>query len=379
MTTDYSDKSLRAHKKLGGKIGLKLKDDLSTKEKLSTYYTPGVAAVSAHVKGGRAQARDYTWLNNSVAVVSDGSAVLGLGDIGPYGALPVMEGKCMLFKHFADIDAVPIVLDVHSVDEIVATVKALAPSFGGINLEDINAPKCFEIEERLKSELDIPVFHDDQHGTAIVVLAGLINSMKITGKKLSDCKIVVVGAGAAGTAIINLLYLYAKPEILVVDSKGIISKSRTDLNDEKKKLLSVTNPKNTPGSLSNSLQNADIFIGVSQGGLLTKEMVESMNKDPIIFAMANPTPEILPQVAKEAGAKIIATGRSDFANQVNNALAFPGIFRGALDNKVNKITDKHKIAVAQTIAGLVDKPNPDEIIPSVLNKKLVSSITKVIV
>lgn len=379
MMQNYSKKALAYHKKLGGKIGLKLKDTLDTKDKLSTYYTPGVAAVSSRVKGSREKARDYTWLNNSVAVISDGSAVLGLGDIGPYGALPVMEGKCMLFKHFADIDAVPIVLDVHSVDEIVATVKALAPSFGGINLEDINAPKCFEIEERLKSELDIPVFHDDQHGTAIVVLAGLINSMKITGKKLSDCKIVVVGAGAAGTAIINLLYLYAEPEILAVDSKGIISKSRADLNDEKKKLLSVTNPKNSAGNLADALGSADIFIGVSAPGLLTPTLVKSMAKDPIIFAMANPTPEILPDVAVSAGAAIVATGRSDFANQVNNALAFPGIFRGALDNKVTKITEEHKIAVAEAIAGLVDKPKQDEIIPSVLNKNLVSTIAKVII
>lgn len=375
---DYGKKALEKHKELRGKITVTLKDTLDSHEKLSTYYTPGVAAVSSHLAENPHEARDYTSLHNLVAVISDGSAVLGLGNIGPYGALPVMEGKAMLFKHFADIDAVPLILDVHSADEIVAAVKAIAPSFGGINLEDIAAPICFEVEDRLKAELHIPVFHDDQHGTAVVVLAGLINAMKVTGRTLSECKIVVVGAGAAGTAIMKLIHKYALPEILAVDSKGIVSLSRTDLNDEKKALLEFTNTSNTSGSLEDALKNADIFIGVSKAGLLTADMVKTMAKDPIIFAMANPTPEIMPEEAKKAGVAVMATGRSDFPNQVNNALAFPGIFRGALDNHVKQITDEHKVAAAEAIAALVEEPSADEIIPSVLNKKLVTEIAKVI-
>jgi len=377
--TNFGEEALKRHKQLKGKISVSLKDNLDSRDKLSTYYTPGVATVSSYVAEHPNEARDYTWLNNSVAVISDGSAVLGLGDIGPYGALPVMEGKAMLFKHFANIDAVPIVLDVHSADEIVAAVTAIAPSFGGINLEDIAAPICFEVEERVKEVLNIPVMHDDQHGTAIVVLAGLINAMKITGKNLSDCRVVVVGAGAAGTAIIKLLYLYAEPEILAIDSKGIVSHDRSDLNQDKKKLLEFTNPKNINGNLENALKDADIFIGVSKAGVLTTAMVKSMSKDPIIFAMANPTPEIMPDEAVKAGVAIMATGRSDFPNQVNNALAFPGIFRGALDNKVAKITDKHKIAAAEVIASLVENPSKDAIIPSVLDERLVPEIAKVIV
>jgi malate dehydrogenase (oxaloacetate-decarboxylating) len=377
---DYKELALQKHKELRGKIGLQLKDQLDSKDKLSTYYTPGVGAVSSYVAEHPEEAREYTWLNNVVAVISDGSAVLGLGNIGPYGALPVMEGKAMLFKHFAGLDAVPIVLDVHSADEIVAAVRALAPSFGGINLEDIAAPICFEVEERLKAELSIPVFHDDQHGTAIVVLAGLINSMKITGRNLNDCRIVTVGAGAAGTAIMKLIHKYAEAaEILAVDSKGIISQDRTDLNDEKKKLLEFTNHDNVSGALEDALKDADIFVGVSKAGLLTQDMVRTMAKDPVIFAMANPIPEIMPEEAKAAGVAIMATGRSDFPNQVNNALAFPGIFRGALDNKVTKITDEHKLAVAEVIANLVESPTPDQIIPSVLDERLVPSIAKVIV
>ncbi len=375
---DYNEQALRKHKQLRGKIEITLKDTLDNQDKLSTYYTPGVAAVSSYVAKHPEQARDYTWLNNSVAIISDGSAVLGLGNIGPYGALPVMEGKSMLFKHFAGIDAVPIVLDVHTADEIVAAVCAIAPSFGGINLEDIAAPICFEVEDRIKKALNIPVMHDDQHGTAIVVLAGLINAMKVTGRKLADAKIVVVGAGAAGTAIIKLLHLYAKPRIFAVDSKGIISKNRKDLNDEKKKLLEYTNLSGIDGSLKDILEGADIFIGVSKAGLLTQEMVKSMDKNPIIFAMANPNPEIMPDDAKKAGAAIIATGRSDFPNQVNNALAFPGIFRGALDNKVNAITDDHKLKAAEVIAGLVENPTADQIIPSVLDTRLVPAIASVI-
>ncbi|HSX27631.1 MAG TPA: NADP-dependent malic enzyme [Patescibacteria group bacterium] len=376
---DYGKEALKKHKQLGGKIGITLKDNLDTKNKLSTYYTPGVAAVSSYVAEHPEEARDYTWLNNSVAVISDGSAVLGLGDIGPYGALPVMEGKAMLFKHFAGIDAVPIILDVHTADEIVAAVKAIAPSFGGINLEDIAAPICFEVEERVKAALNIPVMHDDQHGTAIVVLAGLINATQVTRRSLKDCRIVCVGAGAAGTAIMKLLHLYAKPEILAVDSKGIVSKDRMDLNDEKRKLLEFTNASNTSGSLKDALKGADIFIGVSKAGLLNVDMVRSMAKDPIIFAMANPVPEIMPDEAKKAGAAIMATGRSDFPNQVNNALAFPGIFRGALDNHVSKITDEHKIAAAEAIASLVENPTADNIIPSVLDERLVPTIAKVII
>ncbi len=375
---DFSQKALEEHKKLKGKIEVKLKDNLDSQDKLSTYYTPGVAAVSSYVAEHPQETRDYTWTNNSVAVISDGSAVLGLGNIGPEGALPVMEGKAMLFKHFANIDAVPIVLNVHTADEIVAAATAIAPSFGGINLEDIAAPLCFEVEDRVKEALSIPVMHDDQHGTAVVVLAGLINACKVTGRKLSDCKVVVIGAGAAGTAIMKLLYEYAKPKIVVVDSKGIVSSQRQDLNQEKQKLLEfVTEIEGE--TLEHALKDADIFIGVSKADLLTPAMVKSMAKDPIIFAMANPNPEILPDEAKKAGAAVVATGRSDFPNQVNNALAFPGIFRGALDNGVHKITEQHKIAAAEAIAGLVDKPTANKIIPTVLEPKLVPTIAKVIV
>jgi len=375
---DFGKQALRLHKQFKGKISTRLKDIPDSLDKLSIYYTPGVAAVSSYVADHPEKTRDYTWLNNCVAVISDGSAVLGLGNIGPYGALPVMEGKCMLFKHFGGIDAVPIVLNVHSADEIVKTVKAIAPSFGGINLEDIAAPICFEVEKRLIDALPIPVMHDDQHGTAIVVLAGLINATKLTSKKLGNCKIAIVGAGAAGVAISKLLYKYAKPEIIAVDSKGIVSRRRKDLNESKKLLLKFTNPHNISGSLADAVTGADIFIGVSKPGLLTSTMIKTMAADPIIFAMANPTPEILPDLARAAGAAVVATGRSDFPNQVNNVLAFPGIFRGALDNQVNKITDEHKIAAAEAIAGLVKQPTVDHIIPSVLNKQLASTVAKVI-
>jgi malate dehydrogenase (oxaloacetate-decarboxylating) len=375
---DYNSKALNRHKELKGKIGIALKDTLDSVEKMSMYYTPGVAAVSTYVAEHPDEARDYTWTNNSVAVISDGSAVLGLGNLGPIGALPVMEGKSMLFKHFADIDAVPIVLNVHTADEIVAAVSAIAPSFGGINLEDIAAPICFEVEERLKAKLSIPVFHDDQHGTAIVVLAGLINALKVTGKTLDECKIVCVGAGAAGTAIIKLIRAYGNPNILAIDSKGIISPSRNDLNDDKKALLKITNPNSESGSLSDALRGADIFIGVSKAGLLTKEMIQSMNTDPIVFAMANPLPEIMPDEAQEAGVAVMATGRSDFPNQVNNSIAFPGIFRGALDNHVKEITEKHKLDAANVIASLVDNPSKVNIIPSTLDERLVPAIAKVI-
>ena len=373
------ENALELHKKFKGKITTKLRDDGEIdRKKLSAYYSPGVAAVSREIAEDETKLRDYTWTNNLVAVISDGSAVLGLGDIGPKASLPVMEGKALLFKYFANIDSVPIVLDVHSEDEIVETIKAIAPSFGAINLEDIAAPKCFAIEERLKDELDIPVFHDDQHGTAIVVLAGLINAMKVTNRELRDAKVVVNGAGAAGTAIVKLLNKYASPRIFVVDSKGLISPNRKDLNDDKKELLKYSNLSGIDGSLEDILKGADTFIGVSKANILTKEMVESMDRDPIIFGLANPDPEISPGLAKESGVAILATGRSDLPNQVNNAVAFPGIFRGALDNSVKRITDQHKIAAAEAIANLVENPSADEIIPYVLDERLVPTIAHVI-
>lgn len=376
---NYDELALQLHKDHKGKITTKLRDESKLdKTKLSAYYTPGVAAVSKAIAEDESLLPTYTWTNNLVAVISDGSAVLGLGDIGPKGSMPVMEGKALLFKHFADIDSVPIILDVHTPDEIVAAVKAIAPSFGAINLEDIAAPKCFEVEERLKAELDIPVFHDDQHGTAVVVLAGLINAMKVVGKDLKNTKVVTIGAGAAGTAIMKLLHGYGIGSIVAVDSKGIIGDSRSDLNDEKKALLEYLDTSQT-GSLDDAINGADIFIGVSKPGLLTGEMVAKMADKPVVFALSNPVPEIMPDVAKQAGVAVLATGRSDFANQVNNAIAFPGIFRGALDNGVQKITDDHKIAAAEVIASLVDEPTPDQIIPSVFDEHLVSSIAAVIV
>lgn len=375
---DYSKIALEKHKELKGKLEIHAKDTLDSREKMSIYYTPGVAAVSSHLAVHPTEARDYTWLGNNVAVVSDGSAVLGLGNIGPTAALPVMEGKAMIFKDFANIDAIPIVLDAHTADEIVAAVKAIAPSFSGINLEDIAAPICFEVEERLKAELSIPVFHDDQHGTAIVVLAGLINATKITNRSLDNSRIVVVGAGAAGTAIVKLLNKFApKAEILAVDSRGIISLDRADLSSEKQNLLDFTNPHNISGTLSDAVRGADIFIGVSKPNLLSQEMVRSMAKDSIIFALSNPTPEILPDDAKAAGAAVVATGRSDFPNQVNNSLAFPGIFRGALDNRVAQITEEHKIAAATALANLVPDPTTDEIIPGAFTEGLVEAVAGV--
>lgn len=375
---NYDELALDLHKQHKGKITSKLRDESELdRTKLSAYYTPGVAAVSQAIADDPSLMPTYTWTNNLVAVISDGSAVLGLGNIGPKASMPVMEGKALLFKHFADIDSVPIVLDVHTEDEIVAAVKAIAPSFGAINLEDIAAPACFAIEERLKEELDIPVFHDDQHGTAIVALSGLINAMKVTGKSLSDCKIVTIGAGAAGTAIMKLLHRYGVGSIVAVDSRGIIGDSRDDLNDEKKALLPYLDTTQS-GSLDDAVTDADIFIGVSKPGLLTQDMVRKMANDPIIFALSNPTPEIMPDEARAAGAAVVATGRSDFPNQVNNAIAFPGIFRGALDNGVEKITDDHKIAAAETIASLVDDPTAEEVIPSVFDERLVPAIAAVI-
>lgn len=379
-TKNISEESIAAHKKLRGKISVVSKDSVSDKDKLSLYYTPGVGAVSSFVAKNPELARDYTWLNNTVAVISDGSAVLGLGNLGPIGALPVMEGKAMLFKQFADIDSIPIVLDVHSADEIVTAVKAIAPSFGAINLEDIAAPICFEVEERLKQELNIPIMHDDQHGTAIVVLAGLINAMKVVNKNLDNCKLVVSGVGAAGVAIMKLLKLYAPSlTIIACDSKGVINSNRDDLNSTKQKLLSdgiISSDR--AGKLSDAINNADIFVGVSQPNVLAEDMVKSMNSDAVIFALANPNPEIMPDDAKRSGAAVVATGRSDFANQVNNALAFPGIFRGALDNRVNTITDDHKISAAEVIADFVQTPTSDNIIPSIFAEGLSDKIANVI-
>ncbi len=384
---DYDTLALELHEKFKGKITLKLRDESQLdRQKLSAYYTPGVAAVSRAIAKQPELLPKYTWTNNLVAVISDGSAVLGLGDIGPKGSMPVMEGKALLFKHFAGVDAVPIILDVHSPDEIVTAVKAIAPSFGAINLEDIAAPKCFEVEERLKAELDIPVFHDDQHGTAVVVLAGLINALRVVGKTF-DANIVITGAGAAGVAIAKILHDYGKklwpeggagPRIFAVDSKGVISPSRTDLNDSKKRLLEFTNRAGIEGSIDDVIAGADIFIGVSQPGVLTADMIQKMAPQPIVFALANPTPEIMPDIARTAGAAVVATGRSDFPNQVNNALAFPGIFRGALDHGVRKITDDHKIAAAEALASLADQPTAEEIIPSPFDSRVVSAVGNVI-
>ena len=375
---DYNKLALELHEKYKGKITTSLRDkEELNRDKLSAYYSPGVGAVSQAIAENPADLPKYTWTNNLVAVISDGSAILGLGNLGPKAAMPVMEGKALLFKHFADVDAVPIVLDVHEPEEIIATVKAIAQSFGAINLEDIAAPKCFEIEERLKAELDIPVFHDDQHGTAVVVLAGLINAAKLTGRNLADCKFVVIGAGAAGTAIIKLLNLYGAKNIVAVDSRGIVGKSRTDLNAEKTALLEYVDASQS-GSIEDAITDADVFIGVSRAGLLTPELIQKMTKDPIVFALANPVPEIMPDVAKQAGVAIIGTGRSDFPNQVNNSLAFPGIFRGALDHGVKKITDQHKLAAAEALANLVENPTIDKVVPTAFDEGVVEAIANVI-
>ena len=375
---DYNKLALELHEKYKGKITTALRDNGEIdRDKLSAYYSPGVGAVSQSIAENPADLPKYTWTNNLVGVISDGSAILGLGDLGPKAAMPVMEGKALLFKHFANVDAVPIVLDVHEPEEIIAAVKAIAPSFGAINLEDIAAPKCFEIEERLKAELDIPVFHDDQHGTAVVVLAGLINSMKVVGKNLPDCKVVMIGAGAAGTAIAKLLYAYGVHNIYAVDSRGIISDERDDLNAEKTALKQYLKT-DISGSLDDAITDADIFIGVSKPGLLTPEMVAKMAKNPVVFALANPVPEIMPDIAREAGVAVIATGRSDFPNQINNSLAFPGIFRGALDHGVKKITDQHKLAAAEALAGLVENLTAEEVIPSPFDERVAPTVARVI-
>jgi len=378
---DYSQASLDKHKLFKGKIGITSKfGPIITRDDLSIAYTPGVAAVSKLLATEPELAYDYSIKSNSVAIVSDGSAVLGLGNIGPFGALPVMEGKALLFKEFANIDAYPIVLDTQNPDEIINIVKNIAPGFGGINLEDFSAPNCFYIESKLKEILNIPVMHDDQHGTAIVVLAALINSLKLSDREVATTKVTICGAGAAGTAVSKLLYLFGVKDIIMVDSKGIISSARTDLNDAKKEFLVFTNPQNLSGDLATAVTSRDVFIGVSGPNLLTADMVKSMAVKPIIFAMANPAPEIDPQVAKDAGAFIVGTGRSDYPNQINNVLAFPGVFRGALDHRVTKITDEMKLAAATALAAYLPESelSIDKILPSPLDKGVVAVIAAVI-
>ncbi len=370
---DYYKESLKLHEKNKGKLEIKSKIQIKNKDDLSLAYSPGVAAPCIAIQNGE-DPKKYTAIKNSVAVISDGSAVLGLGNIGAESSIPVMEGKAILFKEFANIDAVPIVLDTQDTDEIVRTIKNIAPSFGGINLEDIAAPRCFEIEERLSQELDIPVFHDDQHGTAIVVLAGLINSLKIVGKNKESVRVVVNGAGAAGIAITRLLYKSGFKHITLIDRSGIISKCRADLNTAQKKILDCCVIANICGTLEDVIVGADVFIGVSVAGALSKDMLKSMAKDPIVFALANPDPEIDPDEARSAGARVIATGRSDFPNQVNNALVFPGIFKGALKYGIKKIDADMKIKAAHALAYTIDNPSEDKIIPDLFDKTIVDKI-----
>ena len=375
---DYNRLALELHKKLKGKISVTSKGKLKTKLDWSTMYSPGVGAVSSHLAKKPEDARNYTMKRNMVAVVSDGSAILGLGNLGAIPALPVMEGKCAIFKAMADVDAFPIVLDVQEPEQIIAVVKAIAPGFGGINLEDISAPKCFEIEERLKAELDIPVMHDDQHGTAIVVLAGLINAAKVVKKRLEDMRVVVVGAGAAGRAITLLLVKAGIKHIIVTDSQGAIALGRSGLSDYKHELATMTNPDKITGDLMQVIAGADVAIGVSGPGTIASAHIEKMNSNAIVFALANPIPEIMPDDAKHAGALICATGRSDMPNQINNSLAFPGIFRGALDNGVRDITDDMKLAAAKKIASLVKKPTAEKIVPTNNEPGLVKAVASVI-
>ena len=376
---DYKEESLKRHLQFKGKIEIKNRfPEIKTKDDLAVAYTPGIAAVSSLLASDPAKAYDYSIKGNTIAVVSDGSAVLGLGNIGPLGALPVMEGKALLFKEFAGVDAYPIVLAIQDTEEIIKIIKAIAPTFGGINLEDISAPRCFEIEERLIQELDIPVFHDDQHGTAIVVLAALINSLKLVKKEKENIKVVICGSGAAGIAVTKLLFKFGIKNIILVDSKGTVSKSRTDLNEIKIKILQITNPQNIEGDLGEASKDADALIGVSAPGIFKPEYIKSMADKPIIFAMSNPIPEIMPDLAKEAGAYIVGTGRSDFSNQINNVLVFPGLFRGLLDNRIRIVTDEIKIAIAETLAGCVKEEDltVDNIIPSALDKNVVKSISQ---
>ena len=371
---DYFKKSLELHKNKKGKLEIKSKVSLKNKNDLSIAYTPGVAEPCRQIAKNPLDVYKYTIKGNSVAVVTNGTAVLGLGNIGPAAALPVMEGKCLLFKEFANIDAYPICLDTQDNEEIIRTVKLIAPGFGGINLEDIKAPDCFEIENRLKKELDIPVFHDDQHGTAIVVLAALINALKVVNKKIDRVKIIINGAGAAGIATAKLLLAYKVKNIILLDSRGAIYKNRAGLNPAKKEIAQKTNLEKLKGCLGDIIKRSDIFIGVSAPKVLKREWVRTMNPKAIIFAMANPIPEIMPQEAKQAGAAIVATGRSDFKNQINNVLAFPGVFRGLLDSRAKQVTQEMKLAAAQVLASLVKKPTPDRIIPSIFEKNIAKKI-----
>lgn len=377
---DNKEKALLCHKEWNGKLETVAKSKVKTREDLAIAYTPGVAEPCKVIAEDKTAAYTYTWKANTVAVVSDGSAVLGLGNIGPYAAMPVMEGKCVLFKEFGNVNAVPICLDTQDTEEIIQAVKNIAPGFGGINLEDISAPRCFEIEERLKEMLDIPVFHDDQHGTAIVVLAGIINGLRVTGKKKEDCRVVVNGAGSAGVAITKLLLTYGFKHVIMCDREGIIGKDYPNLNWMQKKMTEDTNLENASGTLADALRGADIFVGVSAPNIVTPEMVSSMNKDAILFAMANPVPEIMPDVAKAAGAKVVGTGRSDFPNQVNNVIAFPGIFRGALEAHATQITEEMKLAAAEALAALVsdEELNEDFIMPEAFDPRVAEVVSEAV-
>jgi len=372
------EKAVKLHKDNRGKLEVKSKIQIKDKTDLSLAYSPGVAEVSRLISQNKEYSYTHTMKGNTIAVISDGSAILGLGNLGPLAALPVMEGKCILFKEFANVDAIPICLDTQDSEEIIKTIKYLAPNFGGINLEDISSPRCFEIEERLKRELDIPVMHDDQHGTATVVLAGLINALSLKGITKQEAKIVINGAGAAGLAISDLLVKYGFSNLIIVDSMGAIYEGRNDLNSDKEKLAKITNRKKEKGLLQDVIKGADIFIGVSRGKVLTKDMIFSMREKPVIFALANPEPEIMPEEAKAAGAFIIATGRSDYPNQINNVLAFPGIFRGALDNKVAQITDDMLIQAAKNLASLVNNPTSNEILPNPFDARVAIAVSQAI-
>lgn len=379
-TMTINEKALELHEKWNGKLDTVSKVQVKTREDLALAYTPGVAEPCKVIAEDPEAAYRYTIKSNTVAVVSDGSAVLGLGNIGPLAAMPVMEGKAVLFKEFGGINAFPICLDTQDTEEIIETVVRIAPAFGGINLEDISAPRCFEIEERLKKLLNIPVFHDDQHGTAIVVLAGIINALKVTGKKKENCKIVVNGAGSAGVAITKLLLTYGFPKITMCDINGIISADSPNLNWMQKEMTKVTNLDHETGTLADALKGADIFVGVSAPNIVSQEMVASMNKDAILFAMANPVPEIMPDLAKAAGAKVVGTGRSDFPNQVNNVVAFPGIFKGALEGRAPQITEEMKLATAKAIAGLVpdEELNEDNILPEAFDPRVSQIVSEAV-
>ena len=378
MTTD--EKALKLHADLKGKLSTEAKYHVKTREDLSLAYTPGVAKPCVEIANNPEDVYKYTWKGNTVAVVSDGSAVLGLGNIGAKAAMPVMEGKAVLFKEFGNVNAVPICLDTQDPDEIVDTVVRISPGFGGINLEDISAPRCFEIENRLKEILDIPVFHDDQHGTAIVVLAGIINALKVVGKEKENCKVVVNGDGSAGIAIAKLLLKYGFKDVTICGLYGILSKDIKDLNWAQKEMAEVTNLSGQNGVLADAMKSADIFIGVSAPNIVSEEMVASMNKDAILFAMANPTPEIMPDLAKKAGARVVGTGRSDFPNQVNNVVAFPGIFKGALEGRAKQITEEMKLAAAHAIASLVpdSELNEDNILPEEFNPDVADVVSKAV-